>query len=266
MKYLISICLLCSYFVNYSQGKVDLNTFSPPKGLDWRFYGIGAIERTKDVKELHLTYTDGGRTVSYYFNEQGNLVKMIGSYNNESRIYEYSAGKMIAIASKTNNGELKKPVIYNAQGHVYSYYNPSNVYGNSIIYYDYDAFGNIITMWSSGKENLKLTDLHQMKPINTYKYDDKQRLIEIQDSFSKEIYSYDLSYSDRLQITKESIYNGKSRKPLKTSYNEYGLDPTNNYAMDARGNWIARDTDRKKEVILRNVVYFDGTVSKYTPK
>lgn len=264
MKYHISIFLLCSYFVNYSQGKVDLNTFSNPQTTDWRFYGIGDIECTKDVKELHLTYTDGGRTVSYYFNAEGNLVKMTDSYDNESRIYEYSAEKMIAIASKNNYGELKKPIVYNTQGQVFSHYNPNNIYGTEINYYEYDAFGKIITMWSSGKENLKLTDLHQMKPNYTYKYDEKQRIIEVDFRISKEVYSYELSSSDMLLITKEYISKGKSSKPSKMYYNKYGL--SGSYAMDTRGNWIARDTNSKKEVVLRNVVYFDGTISKYTPK
>ena len=266
MKQFILIFLLCSYIVTYSQGKVNLTTFSTPEITDYRYYGMGSIERTKDVKELHITYTDGGRTISYYFNKQGNLIKMNGSHNNESRMYEYLDGKIIGIESKTNNGELKKPVVYNDKGHVFSYYNPSNIYGNAIIYCDYDTFGNIITMWSRNKENLKLTDLQQMEPITTYKYDDKQRLIEMDSGFSKEIYSYDLSYNDKVRVKTDYISKRTTSKPLITTYNEYGLDPSNYYAMDARGNWIARDTDRKKEVILRNVVYFDGTVSIYTPK
>lgn len=269
MKTLINTFLLLSVLFGYSQGKIDLNTFSAPIILDFRFYGISYTEHTKDVKEVHLTFTEVGRKVSYFFDENSVLIKTTDSDEDETRNYSYSNGKMDFIEVKNNRGTWKKPVIYNAKGQVFSHHNPGNIYGSEINYYEYDVFGNITKLWSVRKDNLQTSDLSQIEPIYSYKYDDKHRLIELNTSFSIENFTYTSVGDNELIVATNRISKrdpSKTSKPLKQWFNTYGLDKSDGYAMDAKGNWIAKYTNRKNEVILRNVVYFDGAISKYTPK
>lgn len=250
MKKLTIIYLLFSSVSAFSQGKIDFETFSMPIVTNYLYYGVGDAERTKGVKELHITIEESKRQISYYFDMDNNLTKMNINRGNEFREYHYENGRIAFIESKSLNGNFKKPVIYNEKGQVFSHCDPGNVYGNNFYYYEYDDFGNITKMWSARKDNLTKEDLKNETPYNTYKYDDKQRLIEVASSYSVETYNYK-NFGTYVLVTKGYSSGGRKPSTSKFMYNEYGLLSDYRYVVDKNGNWTYRDTG-----VNRKVVYY----------
>lgn len=266
MKKLLQMVMFLSLTTGFSQGKIDLESFSYPVLTNYLYYGIGDVERTKDVKELHLNFMDGGRDASYYFDGQGRLLKYISKFSNELIQYHYENDRITHVEKKDNYGSFKKPVVYNPDGKVYSHPSLIGSSGNRVLYYEYDNQGNVAKIWEHSKDNLEPSDLNDIKPSYSFKYDDKNRLIEADYGFSVETYTYNFIYSTVVEVTERSVSTSGNRKPTSNAfkYNDYGL--SGSYAMDEKGNWIARDINRKKEIVFRRVVYADGTISEYKLK
>jgi hypothetical protein len=253
MKKLLNITILLLLISGYSQGKIDLNTFSVPELTNNLSYIGWQAAHTNDVRELHITYVENKRKISYYFNENNQITKRTDSFHNELRMYHYNNGILEFTESRDDRTGYKKPIVYDKKGRIFSHCEITNVNANEFIYYEYDANGRISKYWRERAEDLTLSDLKTRTPYKIFKYDDKGRLIENIGQFSVETYEY-TNKGTNLEIKVSNSYNGKKPTISKYIYNEYGLDPSERFAIDRKGNWTSRGG-----LVIRSIVYADDT-------
>ena len=124
-----------------------------------RIAAIGTNSYSYDINNLRRTKSDGTNATTFYYDNEGVLVKEERS-NYPHIIYHYNGNDVIGFSLKTSSNTEYVDYIYskNLQNDIIRIYKLSDM--SVVAEYEYDAFGNI---------NM-ITDINNIASINPFRY------------------------------------------------------------------------------------------------